>query len=330
MLFPKYRKCIARCVLLASCLTVGNGLALAQSTVRKERVSSGVTSGQNRAESKAEHTATRLRPNSSHNYQTSPASRVRSQHTTKRPNAKVRTASAGTEHDAVTIGESAIAIDGNSPSQYHGPSSTSPSDGSYFVDESEVMQTLAPQACNDSSCAPVICLVDWSRADLWMGVAGFSGPTGFVTSGANTTGQVEGSFGFHEGINLGSSLPSLLCGQLGAQIGLRAVQANLDGSAASLDTRNQLFVTGGLFRRVDYGFQGGLVVDYLHDDWFYQADLLQLRGEISFLLTPCHDLGFRFTTNQQTEEVQAFLASGTSPVDVEISTMESYRFFYRF
>ncbi len=179
-------------------------------------------------------------------------------------------------------------------------------------------------------CNPAGYLIDWTRADLWAGTTGFVGPGNFITSGANSAGAVEGSFGFQEGVNFGSRVPSLLCGQMGAQLGLRFVQAQLDGSAAGTDNRQQTFATAGMFRRVDYGVQAGLVVDYLHDDWIYQADLLQLRGEVSYLLTPCHELGFRLTDSQQTDAITASLASSNTPITPKLAALNTYRFFYRY
>jgi hypothetical protein len=106
--------------------------------------------------------------------------------------------------------------------------------------------------------------------ELFGGVQGFTGP-------ANRGGG--GSFGFHEGFNWGMPLFGCMAWQWGANW----TQSNFDGNYLTDDTRQQIFVTGGLFRRVDWGFQGGLVVDYLHDEWDYSADLLQLRGELSWL-----------------------------------------------
>jgi hypothetical protein len=80
---------------------------------------------------------------------------------------------------------------------------------------------------------------------------------------------------------------------------------------------------------VDYGLQGGLVVDYLHDDWVYRADLLQLRGELSFLFSPCHDFGFRFSDSQQTENTRATVRGQTVPIDIRLAALNTYRFFYR-
>lgn len=199
----------------------------------------------------------------------------------------------------------------------------------------EHLQPIASPAVCDTGCDTFLgtaasCrtfLFDWSRADLWLGVTAFTGPGNFIGSTGAADGQAGGAFGFQEGFNFGARVPSLLSGQLGSQIGLRLTQTNLDGSTAGTDSRNQMFLTAGLFRRVDYGLQGGLVVDYLHDDWVYKADLLQLRGELSFLLSPIHDLGFRFTSSQQTSNTQTNVAGTVT--DVSLQSLDTYRFFYR-
>jgi hypothetical protein len=173
-------------------------------------------------------------------------------------------------------------------------------------------------------------LLDWTRAELLAGVASFSVPGNFLSTASDSTGAIEGAFGFQEGINFGAQVPSLLCGQMGSQLGLRFIQSQLEGSAAGTDHRQQIFLTAGLFRRVDYGAQGGLVVDYLHDDWIYQADLLQLRGELSFLLSPCHELGFRFTDSQQIDDTSYRLRGSAVSSTVRLSSLDTYRGFYRF
>lgn len=138
--------------------------------------------------------------------------------------------------------------------------------------------------------------------ELFGGVQGFTGP-------ANRGGS--GSFGFHEGFNWG--LPLLGC--MAWQWGANWTQSNFDGNYLTNDTRQQIFVTGGLFRRVDWGFQGGLVVDYLHDEWDYSADLVQLRGELSWLLNRCNDIGFWFAAgvnDAQNLALQRPVFSGTA------------------
>jgi hypothetical protein len=118
--------------------------------------------------------------------------------------------------------------------------------------------------------------------EFFGGVQGFTGP---VNRGGSA------SFGFHEGFNFG--FPA--CGCVAWQWGANWTQSSFDGSFFTSDMRNQIFVTGGMFRRVDWGLQGGLVVDYLHDEWDYSADLLQLRGEASWKYCGCHEVGCWFT-----------------------------------
>ncbi|HBE70385.1 MAG TPA: hypothetical protein DDW52_19725, partial [Planctomycetaceae bacterium] len=124
-------------------------------------------------------------------------------------------------------------------------------------------QSPACDSCrfDSSPCGSPSFLLDWSRAELWAGTVAFTGPGNFLGNSNLVTGQTGGSFGFQEGFNFGARMPSLAGGQLGSQIGGRLTQTSLDGSTAGMDRRSQMFLTGGLFRRVDYGLQGGLVVD---------------------------------------------------------------------
>ena len=143
--------------------------------------------------------------------------------------------------------------------------------------------------CEDGSCGECSsCLVPCGfifpagNLELFAGVQGFTGPANQSAGG--------GSFGFNEGLNWGMPIP--LFGCLGGQIGFRATQSNLSGSDASDDTRRQAFVTAGLFRRVDVGLQGGVVVDWLSDGWYRDVDLVNLRMELSWMIDGTHELGF--------------------------------------
>lgn len=201
--------------------------------------------------------------------------------------------------------------------------------------------------CDDPACYGAVChdnifdfisdrravvgshyLLDWSRADLWIGTSGFTNPASAFVNGQNTVAQVEGSFGFQEGFNFGSQLPSLLSGQIGSQLGMRFIQSNLDGSGASDGSRSQVFATAGLFRRIDYGVQGGVVVDYLRDQWIYTADLWQLRGELSYLFSPAHEVGFRFTDGGRTHRQSVRLSTGTT-LNIALQALDTYRIFGR-
>lgn len=149
-------------------------------------------------------------------------------------------------------------------------------------------------ACNDAcggcrtgnNCCLIPCPnIRFDKFEFMAGVDAFSGP---LNRGAG------GSFGFHEGLNWGSNLP---CTELlSAQAGFQAIQSTFNGSDITEEDRRQFFVTAGLFRRVDWGLQAGAVVDFLHDEWYYQPlDLAQVRGEVSWVFPCNHELGVWFT-----------------------------------
>jgi hypothetical protein len=180
------------------------------------------------------------------------------------------------------------------------------------------------------ACGPDCCLVPCPRPDnieLFVGAQGFTGPL-------NRGGS--GSFGFHEGINGGMPF---ICG-LALQAGYQATQNNFEGAFFTPDDRTQSFVTLGLFRRVDLGLQGGVVVDYLHDEWDYSVDLAQLRGELSWRM-PCeHEFGFWFSAGLDRTTVPARVVEFDVPGEDDstataadgtlvIEPMDIYAFFYR-
>jgi hypothetical protein len=160
--------------------------------------------------------------------------------------------------------------------------------------------------------------------EVFGGVQGYTGP---VNRGGTS------SFGFHEGFNWGVPLCCYLSGQWGAAW----TQSNFDGTFLTTDNRNQVFFTAGLNRRVDWGFQGGLVFDYLHDEWDYSADLGQLRGELSWLWCDCNEIGFWFAVgiNDSTNLLvrQPISTSGgaitTEVRHATIGANDLYAFFYR-
>src|SRR5208337_3041427 len=58
--------------------------------------------------------------------------------------------------------------------------------------------------------------------------------------------------------------------------------------------RNQFFVTGGIFKRArDWGFQWGVVYDWLHDVYYAKVDMKQIRSDTSFLFPGgIHEIGY--------------------------------------
>jgi len=207
-------------------------------------------------------------------------------------------------------------------------------DGESFIHEGlEGGGACCDPCCTDccgqwNNCGPVspCCLlppIAWDNLELFAGVQGFTGPL-------NRGGS--GSFGFHEGFNWG--IP--VCGCLAWQWGVNWTQNNNAGSFLTADERNQIFLTAGLFRRVDWGLQGGLVVDYLHDQWDYEIDLVQLRGEISWLFCGKEDIGVWFSSgvnNEDTHPLQRPVFGSTSTTITTINTAvevnDLFAIFYR-
>jgi hypothetical protein len=119
---------------------------------------------------------------------------------------------------------------------------------------------------------------------------------------------------------------------LSLQVGARFTQSNLSGAEFTPDNRNQTFVTGGLFRRVDCGLQGGIAMDYLSEDWYLDTDLSQLRGEISWVFPCSHELGFWFTqsSDNQTATSRIFITPAVAANVTETwEATDLYAFFYR-
>ncbi len=156
----------------------------------------------------------------------------------------------------------------------------------------------------------------------------FAGTQGFT----NQTNRGEtGSFGFNYGFNWGAPLYCLTNGEIGMQAGFRGVTSNFDGASYSPETRNQYFITAGLFRRVDYGLQGGVVFDYLGESWYYNADMKQIRGEISWMFPACHEIGFWFAArgNDSINTSTIFQDNNATQLNERLVPVTQYRFFYR-
>ena len=163
-------------------------------------------------------------------------------------------------------------------------------------------------------------IVSLDTLQLFAGAQGFTGPA--------NRGET-GSFGFNEGFNWGAPWP---CSPdlFATQFGLRAVQSNFDGAESTSETRNQIFLTGGFFRRVDWGVQGGIVVDYLSDQWYYNTHLTQLRGEISWVFPCQHELGFWFTAgSDDSQSVSRLDRPNLVQANESWEATDLYAFFYR-
>lgn len=142
----------------------------------------------------------------------------------------------------------------------------------------------------------------------------------------------SGSFGFSQSVNWTTHLPCLDRSGIYAQIGARGVESELHNSVLTTDKRNQLFVTGGLFRRVDWGLQFGAVLDYLRDDWYVQNNVSQVRMEASWVFPEAHEVGFRLTKWTSSQVNPSTYNYGGVPITSTDTwrAEDTYRFFYRF
>ena len=139
----------------------------------------------------------------------------------------------------------------------------------------------------------------------------------------------DSSFGYYGGFNLGVPLCRLSCGYLSGQFGVRSVSTNFNGNEFTHEDRRQIFVTAGLYRRVDYGLQFGVVADVLHEEWFTETDLVQIRSDLGWVYSGGHTFGFRYATGVQDEESGTGTFNGQDFTNFFQTTDDNYRFYYR-
>ena len=186
-----------------------------------------------------------------------------------------------------------------------------------FIDHGGYVDYGAAGAACGVALAPCTVLPA-GNLELFAGVEAFTGPR-------NQGGA--GSFGFQQGVNWAVPFPAFTC--MGGQLGFRATQSSLSGADFTNSSREQGFVTAGLFRRVDMGLQGGLVVDYLAESWYNSINLVNLRGELSWMLDGIHDFGFWFTAGiSSTQAAMPAQRDALRPLEEWVPT-DLYAFFYR-
>ncbi len=137
----------------------------------------------------------------------------------------------------------------------------------------------------------------------------------------------DASHGTYGGFNFGLPLCRLSCGLFSGQFGLRSVNTNFGGAEFTPDDRNQLFMTAGFFRRVDYGLQLGIAADVLREEWYSNVDLVQIRGDIGYVWPSGTTFGFRFANNVQDDPAVGLFRGVESQQTV--TTSDWYRFYLR-
>lgn len=185
---------------------------------------------------------------------------------------------------------------------------------------------LACGDCGECDACRIYCppyqLISFADMEYSVGVQGFKG--------VPNLGQ-SGSFGFNEGINWGFPFPVLPILSLSGQIGFRFTQSDLYGANFTNDSRDQVFLTAGISRRVDYGLQMGVVVDYLNDNWYYDASFAQLRSEVAMVGGYGNQLGFRLSANLDDDPADVLTglnAVGFTGIN-NFEAVDTYRFFYK-
>ena len=141
---------------------------------------------------------------------------------------------------------------------------------------------------------------------IYAGVQGFKDP---IDLGEN------GDFGFHEGANWG--MPLWGCSGVGVQMGFEFDHSDLAPNATVFgDHRNQYFMTGGLFYRPtrECGWQGGIVWDYLDDEFYDSVKVGQIRGNLSYVID-WSEVGFEFAAGVHSD------TTSTIPFDTGIGTI---------
>lgn len=197
----------------------------------------------------------------------------------------------------------------------------------YIEHDTNHIADLACGDCGQCDVCQIHCppyqLISFADMEYSVGIQGFKGVPNLGRSG---------SFGFNQGINWGFPVPLLPLLDLSGQIGVRFTQANMYGDNFTSENRDQTFLTAGISRRVDYGLQMGIVVDYLDDQWYYEGSFTQLRTELAMVGECGNQFGFRFTSDMKDSptEVAAGLA-GFPTIDgvTNFSANDTYRFFYR-
>ncbi len=145
------------------------------------------------------------------------------------------------------------------------------------------------------SCGPQsFCGMLLENLSLFGGLEGSKQPQDF---------GVNANFGGRFHANMGIPLVSA-CG-LGLQIGTatnytdNAVQVfeRVEGTSE----RFQSFTTVGLFQRLDCGLAWGFGYDYLYQDYYDEFNLGQWRGDISYRLDACNEIGTWFSFGGQSD-----------------------------
>lgn len=141
----------------------------------------------------------------------------------------------------------------------------------------------------------------------------------------------SGSFGFYEGFQLSGPVPCVPGEAVSWQFGGMFSQTDFEGSPYTENSRSQAFVTTGLFRRVDWGLQGGVVVDFMNDHWYATSNLFQVRGEVGWVYPSGHEIGLWATRgiNQSGDVANVVFQGAAISGEVGSEPIDLYAAYFR-
>ncbi|MGD9645396.1 MAG: DUF6666 family protein [Pirellulales bacterium] len=191
------------------------------------------------------------------------------------------------------------------------------------------------QDCGPYACPPCDMCHDCyggflQYTTLFAGPQAFKGP---IDLGKN------GNFGFHAGANFGG--PVWFAKNIGGQIGAQWVGSDFSGTGVPYDSqgnlipagynttsRNQFFLTAGLFHRATCcnPWQFGAAWDYLDDRYYTSTSWSKVRGEISFVGSAGDEIGAWASIAVTDITVPA---SQSFPPGINFQASDLYAFFYR-
>jgi hypothetical protein len=161
----------------------------------------------------------------------------------------------------------------------------------------EECESCGPGCGDCNGCCPGWEVFDGCCGQVLRGLSVFGGVDGFkgpLDRGTN------GNFGVNEGLNLARPLGDPWgCGY---QVGANFVQTDFSGAPVftagdneffQSPFRKQYFATAGVFRRAcGCGAQWGIAYDFLHDIYYGNANLQQVRSETAYVLNDTYEIGY--------------------------------------
>lgn len=147
----------------------------------------------------------------------------------------------------------------------------------------------------------------------------------------------NGNFGLHEGLNYSAPLGGPW--NIGYQVGVQVVHSDFAGHQTltwygqdeiTEASRAQMFFTAGLFRRPECDrWQWSVLFDWMHDDYYVDSDLLQVRHEISFFIDDQREIGYMGMYGVKDDVLLLHDDGEQARRYLDLSVLDRYAMFYR-